>query len=161
MGLGQKLSKGINTLGRKAENSVNKLGQKTDQVFRKIDSGINRADNITSNVINKTANTAQNVVSKSGKVTDALRIGANIGNSIVTNLNRAGLADVPLIGTASRLAETGTNALSRGATKLDQKRDQLANKIENTRATALIEKDNLRKRIDSEKNNAQEQLSFA
>ena len=56
MGLGQKLSKGINTLGRKAENSVNKLGQKTDQVFRKIDSGINRADNIASNVIDKTAN---------------------------------------------------------------------------------------------------------
>ena len=51
MGLGQKLSKGINTLGRKAENSVNKLGQKTDQVFRKIDSGINRVDNIASNVI--------------------------------------------------------------------------------------------------------------
>ena len=40
MGLGEKLSKSINTLGRKAENSVNKLGQKTNQVFRKIDSGI-------------------------------------------------------------------------------------------------------------------------
>ena len=106
MGLGEKLSKSINTLGRKSENSLNKLGQKTNQTFRKIDNTINRVDNVASNVIDKSANMAQNVVSKSGKVTDALRIGANIGNSIVTNLNRAGLADVPMIGTVSKLAET-------------------------------------------------------
>ena len=121
MGLGEKLSKSINTLGRKAENSVNKLGQKTNQVFRKIDSGINRADNIASNVIDKTANTAQTIVAKSGAVTDALRMGANVGNTIVSNLNRAGLADVPGISIASKLAETGTNALVRGATKLEIK----------------------------------------
>jgi hypothetical protein len=72
---------------------------------------------------------AQNVVNKSGAVTNALRVGANVGNAIVTNLNRAGLADVPMIGTASRLAETGTNALSREATKLDAKRDQMAKQI--------------------------------
>ena len=129
MGLGEKLSKSINTLGRKAENSVNKLGQKTNQTFRKIDDTINRADNIASNIIDKTANTAQNIVAKSGAVTDALRMGANVGNTIVSNLNRAGLADVPLIGTASRLAETGTNALAKGATKLDQKRDQMARQL--------------------------------
>jgi hypothetical protein len=118
MGLGEKLSKSINTLGRKSENSLNKLGQKTNQTFRKIDDTINHVDNVASNVIDKSANMAQNVVSKSGKVTDALRIGANIGNSIVTNLNRAGLADVPLIGTASKLAETGTSALSKGAREI-------------------------------------------
>ena len=160
MGLGEKLTKSINTLGRKSENSLNKLGQKTNQTFRKIDNTINRVDNVASNVIDKSANMAQNVVSKSGKVTDALRIGANIGNSIVTNLNRAGLADVPLIGTASKLAETGTSALSRGASKLDAKRDQLARQIENTRANAQIEKDNLRKKIEAQKDNAQEKLSF-
>ena len=81
-------------------------------------------------------------------------------NSIVTNLNRAGLADVPLIGTASKLAETGTSALSRGANKLDAKRDQLARQIENTRANAQIEKNNLRKKIEAQKDNAQEKLSF-
>ena len=161
MGLGEKLSKSINTLGRKAENSVNKLGQKTNQTFRKIDNTINRADNVASNIIDKTANTAQNIVAKSGAVTDALRMGANVGNTIVSNLNRAGLADVPLIGTASRLAETGTNALSKGATKLDQKRDQMAKQIENTRANAQIEKNNLRKKIEAQKDNAQEKLSFA
>ena len=110
MGLGEKLSKSINTLGRKSENSLNKLGQKTNQTFRKIDNTINRVDNVASNAIDKSANMAQNVISESGKVTDALRIGANIGNSIVTNLNRAGLADVPMIGTVSKLAETGTSA---------------------------------------------------
>ena len=159
-GLEQKLSKGINTLGRKAENSMNKLGQKTDQVFRKIDSGINRVNNIASNVIDKSANIAQNVLSKSGAITDALRIGANIGNSIVSNLNRAGLADVPMIGTVSKLAETGTSALAKGANKLDAKRDQLAKQIENTRANAQIEKDNLRKKKEAQKDNAQEKLSF-
>ena len=160
MGLGEKLSKSINTLGRKSENSLNKLGQKTNQTFRKIDNTINRVDNVASNVIDKSANMAQNVVSKSGKVTDALRIGANIGNSIVTNLNRAGLADVPMIGTVSKLAETGTSALSRGANKLDAKSDQLAKQIENTRANAQIEKKNIRKRVEAERDNAQEKLSF-
>ena len=160
MGLGEKLTKSINTLGRKADNSVNKLGQKTNQTFRKIDNTINRVDNVASNVIDKSANTAQNIVAKSGRVTDALRIGANVGNSIVSNLSRAGLADVPMIGTVSKLAETGTNALSRGATKLDQKRDQMAKQIENTRANAQIEKNNLRKKIEAQKDNAEEKLSF-
>jgi|LakMenE01Jun11ns_1017448.scaffolds.fasta_scaffold9468598_2 cell division septum initiation protein DivIVA len=160
MGLGEKLTKSINTLGRKAENSVNKLGQKTNQTFRKIDNTINRADNVASNIIDKTANTAQNIVAKSGKVTDALRVGANVGNTIVSNLNRAGLADVPMIGTVSKLAETGTNALSKGANKLDAKRDQMARQIENTRANAQIEKDNLRKKIEAQKDSAQEKLSF-
>ncbi len=95
-------------------------------------------------------------MSKSGAVTDALRAGANIGNSIVTNLNRAGLADVPLIGTASKLPETGTSALSKGANKLDAKRDQMARQIENTRANAQIEKDNIRKKIEAQKDSAQE-----
>ena len=37
----------------------------------------------------------------------------------------------------------------------------MAKQIENTRANAQIEKNNLRKRIDAEKDNAQEKLSFA
>ena len=143
MGLGMKISKGINTLGRKAENSVHKLGQKTDNVFKKISGGINKVDNIAGNVIDKTADMAQNAVQKSGAITNALRQGAQIGNVIVSNLNRAGLADVPMIGTASKLAETGTNALAKGAKKLDQKRDKLANQIENARNSAQIEKNNL------------------
>ena len=46
MGLGEKLTKSINTLGRKSENSLNKLGQKTNQTFRKIDNTINHVDNV-------------------------------------------------------------------------------------------------------------------
>ena len=118
MGLGQKLSKGINNLGRKAENSVNKLGQKTNEVFKKIGHGINCVDNIASDVIDKTANIAQKVVDKSGAVTNILKQGAMVGNAIVSNLNRAGLANVPGIGTLSTSAETGTNALAKGAKNL-------------------------------------------
>ena len=161
MGLGMKLSKGINTLGRKAENSVNKLGQKTNMVFKKIDGGINRLDNVAGDVIDKSANTAQNIVSKSGAITNALREGAVVGNAIVTNLNRAGLRDVPLIGTAAGLAQTGTNMLANGAKRLDQKRDMLANQIEDARSSAQYEKNNLRKKLDAENRNAQEKLAFA
>lgn len=161
MGLGMKLTKKINTLGRKAENSVNKLGQKTNDVFKKVGQGINKVDNIASNAIDKTADLAQKAVMKSGAITDALRVGAQVGNAIVSNLNRAGLSNVPLVGTASSLAETGTNALAKGAKKLDQKRDKFANQIENARANAHLEKNNIRKKIEEQANKAQEQLSFA
>ena len=160
MGLGQKLAKGINTLGRKAENSVNKLGQKTDMVFKKVSGGINRVDNTVGDFIDKSADMAQTAVTKSGAVTNALRQGAVVGNAIVTNLNRAGLKDVPLIGTAAGLAQTGTNMLANGAKRLDSKRDQLAQQIENTRASAQMEKSNLTKRLDNENNNAHQKLSF-
>jgi hypothetical protein len=115
---------------------------------------------MASNAIDKTANFAQNAVTKSGAVTDALRVGAQVGNAIVTNLNRAGLKNVPLVGTVSGLAETGTNALAKGAKQLDNKRDKLANQIENARANAHLEKNNLRKRIEAEKDNVQEKLNF-
>jgi hypothetical protein len=37
----------------------------------------------------------------------------------------------------------------------------MAKQIENTRANAQIEKNNLRKKIEGQKDNAQEKLSFA
>jgi hypothetical protein len=162
MGLGIKISKGINRLGRKVENASNKLGQKTSNVFKKLDKGINNVDNYVGDAIDKGANIAQQVIKKSGGFTNALKQGAMIiGDTIVSNLNRAGLADVPGIGIASKLAETGTNALRKGAVKLDSKRDtsKLANQIENARQTAQIEKSNVRKRVEAEKENAQNKIT--
>lgn len=83
----------------------------------------------------------------------------SLDNTIVSNLNRAELADVPSIGIASKLAESGTNALRKGAVKLDNKRDKLANQIENARNTAQIEKSNLRKRIEAKKENTQNKIT--
>jgi hypothetical protein len=51
---------------------------------------------------------SQQAIQKSGGFTNALKQGAIIGETIFSNLNRAGLADVPGIGIASKLAETGT-----------------------------------------------------
>lgn len=148
MGLGQKITKGINTLGRKTENTVNKLGQKTHDVFKKIDKGINRVDNVAGNVIDRGANIGQRIIDKSGHVTNALRAGSNIANAVATNLDNLG---VP----GGRLAHAATRQLANGATMLDNKRDKLANQIEQARNTAQIEKNNLRKKLEAEKESLQ------
>ena len=148
----KKIIRSINTLGRKANNTVKLIGQKTHGVLNKIDTGINKADNFVGNAIDKGANIAQNVVDKSGKVTDALRAGSNIANAVATNLAMVG---VPGAG----LAMGATNALAKGATQLDKKRDNIANRIEEARQSAQIEKNNLRKRIDEQKQNLDSQVS--
>ena len=43
-----------------------------------------------------------------------------------------------------------TKALASGAQRLDNKRDQLANQIEDVRQKSIIEKNNLRKKISAE-----------
>lgn len=148
----KKIIRGINTLGRKANNSVKLLGQKTHGVLNKIDNGINKVDNAVGNAIDKGANIAQKVVEKSGKVTDALRAGSNIANAVAGNLAMVG---VPGAG----LAMGATKALAKGAEKLDKKRDNIANRIEDARQSAQIEKNNLRKRIDEQKQNLDNQVS--
>ena len=148
----KKIIRNINTLGRKANNTVKLIGQKTNGVLNKIDTGINKADNFVGNAIDKGANIAQNVVDKSGKVTDALRAGSNIANAVATNLAMVG---VPGAG----LAMGATKALSKGAEQLDKKRDNIAGRIENARQSAQLEKQNLRKKIDEQKQSLDNQVS--
>lgn len=148
----KKIIRGINTLGRKANNTVQKIGQKTHGVLNKIDTGINKADNFVDKAIDKTANVAQKVIDKSGKVTDVLRAGSNIANAVATNLASVG---VPGAG----LAMGATKALAKGAEQLDKKRDNIANRIEDARQRAQLEKSNLRKRIDEQKQNLDSQVS--
>ena len=148
----KKIIRGINTLGRKANNTVKLIGQKTHGVLNKIDTGINKADNFVGNAIDKGANIAQKVVDKSGQVTNALRSGSNVANAVAGNLAMVG---VPGAG----LAHSATKALAKGADQLDRKRDNIANRIEEARQTAQIEKNNLRKRIDEQKQNLDSQVS--
>jgi len=148
----KKIIRGINTLGRKTKNTVTKIGQKTHGVLNKIDTGINKADNFVDKAIDRTANVAQKVIDKSGKVTDVLRVGSNIANAVATNLASAG---VPGAG----IAMGATKALSKGAEQLDKKRDNIANRIEDARQRAQLEKSNLRKRIDEQKQNLDGQVS--
>lgn len=148
----KKIIRGINTLGRKTKNTVAKIGQKTHGVLNKIDTGINKADNFVDKAIDRTANVAQKVIDKSGKVTDVLRVGSNIANAVSTNLASVG---VPGAG----LAMGATKALAKGAEQLDKKRDNIANRIEDARQRAQLEKSNLRKRIDEQKQNLDSQVS--
>lgn len=148
----KKIIRGINTLGRKANNTVKKIGQKTHGVLNKIDTGINKADNFVDKAIDRTANVAQKVIDKSGKVTDVLRAGSNIANAVAGNLAMVG---VPGAG----LAMGATKALAKGAEQLDKKRDNIANRIEDARQRAQLEKSNLRKRIDEQKQNLDGQVS--
>ncbi len=104
------------------------------------------------NAIDRGANVAQKVIDKSGKVTDALRSGSNIANAVATNMAMVG---VPGAG----VAMGATKALSRGADKLDKKRDNVANRIEEARQSAQLEKQNLRKRVEQQKQNLDDRVS--
>lgn len=150
--LGEKrIIRNINTLGRKASNTVQKVGQKVNGGFNRVENTINRVDNATENAINKASNLGQKIVDKSGKVTDALRAGSNIANAVATNLAMVG---VPGAG----LAMGATRALANGANKLDKKRDDLANKIEDARQNTILEKNNLRKKLSEQNEKLQNQV---
>jgi len=146
----KKLIRGINSLGRKTKNTVNKIGQKIDGGFNKVENTINRVDNVAENTINKAANLGQKIVEKSGKITDALRVGSNIANAVASNLAMVG---VPGAG----VAMGATKALAKGAEKLDNKRDQVAKQIENAKQNALLEKNNLRKKVSAQNEELQKQ----
>lgn len=77
------------------------------------------------------ANIAQQIVRKSGQVTNALRAGGNIANVIAINLDILGVPN-------ESLAHTATGQLAKGAHMLDNKRDRLANQIENARNAIQI-----------------------
>lgn len=148
----KKLIKGIHTLGRKAQNTVTKLGKKANGALNKVENTVNRVDNAVGNAIDKGANIGQKIIDKSGKITDGLRAGSNIANAIATNLDNLG---VP----GANTAHAATRQLSKGAKILDKKRDNVANRIENARQTAQLEKNNIRKRIDEQTENARNEVS--
>jgi hypothetical protein len=107
MGLGLKIKNNVDMLGKKANGAINKFGKKSNMVINKLDK------------------TADQVLDKSGGVTNAIRKTANIGNQIVHGINESGLREVPIVGSVASAIESGTKQLSRGATKLDQVRDDL------------------------------------
>jgi len=107
MGLGFKVKNTLDRFGRKSNNTINRIGKKSNQIINTLD------------------NAADKVLDKSGVVTDTLRIGANVGNKIVSEINKSGFKDIPVVGKLTTAIESGTSQLSRGATKLDQVRDRL------------------------------------
>jgi methyl-accepting chemotaxis protein len=85
---GQKLKKGVHQVrkfGNKVQKETNSLGQKANFVLDKVDSGLQKIEK-----------------------------GVDMAGSIVSAANRAGLAQVPVVGNISSAAESGLKAASKG-----------------------------------------------
>lgn len=151
-GLGQKISKGINNLGNKAHNIANTLGQKTNGLLKYAQKTANTVGNEALDTakqinrgVNQIDNQAQLALRKSGDITNGIRQGANYldkGIKGITNVaNAVGIGNVPIVGQALNTASSLTGQLNKGANKLDEYRDK-----------ADIERQNLRKKYDEIKN---------
>ena len=113
MGLGLKVKNSLDRFGKKSANTINRIGKKSNQVINTLDKAID------------------DVLDQSGVVTDTLRIGANVGNKIVKEVNKSGFKDIPIVGRLTTAIESGTGQLARGATKIDQVRDRLKERKDN------------------------------
>jgi hypothetical protein len=113
MGLGLKVKNAVDRFGKKSTNVINQFGKKAN------------------NTINALDNMANKVIDKSGGVTDGLRIGAKIGSQIIHGLNESGLSEIPVVGKLTSAVDKGVRQLSRGATKLDQFRDNVKERKDN------------------------------
>lgn len=151
--LGHKISKGVRNLGHKASNTVNQLGKKAHNVLDTVDKKV-------SGVVNKAENIADKAIKASGGVTNALKVGTKYLDKGVSALNKTGaLSAVPIVGQYSDvIAKTVHNARV-GAKKLDQTRDKYADKYEDMKEKFHVEKQNVRKRIEDQINNAHEKAS--
>jgi uncharacterized protein YoxC len=152
MALGSKIFHKANKLGNKVTNKIDTLGRKTQNTLNKVEKNVANIDRRVENTVNRGADIAQDVIRKSGKVTDALRVGANITNSVAQNLAGTGIPGTQALATAS-------GALSKGANKLDRLRDDASRKIENSRDKIILEKDNLRKKIDRKNEDLRNEVS--
>ena len=85
-------------------------------------------------------------------MTNALRVGANIADTIGQNLQASGIPGGMALAGATR-------TLSKGADKLDRVRDRAAEKVENTRERLNLEKSNLRKKIERKNDDLRNEVS--
>ena len=106
------------------------------------------------------------IIKKSGGITDVLRKGAVVGDTIVQAGLQLGGKDIPVIGSALALAGKGSSQLARGATKLDSVRDTAQKKLDKysdvSRGTISdLEKMNQRKREELARAGESVDMNFA
>jgi len=165
MKLGQKFSKAFSSLGNKTSKLTTKIGDKTNSVIKQVQKKAGQIENTATNAFDKTKDLvnkipdlnekaiklSQNLIKKSGGITDVLRKGASIGDKLINGVVKLGGGDIPLIGSALKVAGKATHQMSVGANKLDSSRDLAAKKLDRYKDVSRgtindIEKVNQRKK---------------
>ena len=138
--LGNKIYKSIGQIGNKYQSMSTKIGDKTHSIIKKLPDLNNRAINF-----------GNNVIKKSGDFTNGLRKTTGIISSITNGLSDVIGSDVPLVGSALKIAARTTKLIHQGANKIDDIRDKADLKLKKygEHSNNIIEKMNSRKRIDN------------
>ena len=146
--LGNKLYKSVGKIGNKLQNANSKIGDKTNSIIKKIPDLNNRAIAL-----------GNKAIQQSGALTDGLRKSTGIINTVTNGISDIVGSDVPLVGSALKIAGRTTKLIHQGVNKLDNFRDRADLKLKKygEQSNNLIEKLNDRKKID---NNIDEENNF-
>ena len=146
--LGNKLYKSIGKIGNKLQIVSSKIGDKTNSIIKKIPDLNNRAIAL-----------GNQAIQQSGALTNGLRKSTGIINTVTNGISDIVGSDVPLVGSALKIAGRTTKLIHQGANKIDDFWDRADLKLKRygEKSNNLIEKLNERKKID---NNIDEENNF-
>jgi hypothetical protein len=146
--LGNKIYKSVGKLGNKFQSISTKIGDKTNTMIKKIPDLNNRAIEL-----------GNKAIQQSGALTNGLRKSTGVINAITNGLSDVIGSDVPLVGSALKVAGRTTKLIHKGANKIDDFRDKADYKLKKyeEHSKNLIEKMNDRKKQD---NNMDEPNNF-
>ena len=146
--LGNKLYKSVGKIGNKLQSVSSKLGDKTNTIIKKIPDLNNRAIAL-----------GNQAIQQSGALTNGLRKSTGIINTVTNGISDIVGSDVPLVGSALKIAGRTTRLIHKGADKIDDFRDRADMKLKKygEQSNNLIEKLNERKKLD---NNIDEPNNF-
>jgi hypothetical protein len=146
--LGNKLYKSVGKIGNKLQNVSSRLGDKTNSIIKRIPDLNNRAISL-----------GNQAIQQSGALTNGLRKSTGIINTVTNGISDIVGSDVPLVGSALKIAGRTTKLIHRGANKIDDFRDRADLKLKKygEQSNNLIEKLNERKKMD---NNIDEENNF-
>ncbi len=125
--LGKKINKGVRRLTKKIDKGSHRLGQKTKGV-------LNKAEKINNRII-----------AKSGKALNVSKKVLGVADSLVHGLNEAGVSSIPLVGSATKLLETGVHQGNRAVSKADKLHDKYERKSKKAIKKANKKSDSLSK----------------
>jgi|GEM_PF-5822408 len=108
-------------LGKKFGTKIRKLGAK-------IDDKVHMLGNKTNNVLDKVEKVNEEIIDKSGKALNVAKHVTGTGAKVLDVLNEAGIKDVPILGSATSLAETGLRGANKGIAKAEKLREDYIDK---------------------------------
>jgi len=138
--LGNKIYKSVGKLGNKFQSISTKIGDKTNTMIKKIPDLNNRAIELGNKAIRQ-----------SGDFTNGLRKSTGVINAITNGISDVIGDDVPIVGSALKVAGRATKLLHKGANRIDDFRDKADYKLKKyeEHSKNVIEKMNERKKQDN------------